>query len=110
MIDMTRKEKAELEAHAGSAASLLRALAHEARLMVLCQLAEGERSAGDLAADTEMSQSAFSQHLAKLREEGLVATRREGTSIFYRISDPAALAVIGALAAHYCKPARRKRA
>ena len=78
--------------------------------MVLCQLAGGERSAGELQAGAGLSQSAFSQHLARLREDGLVATRREGTSIFYAIADPAALAVVETLAGLYCRPARRRRA
>lgn len=99
----------QMQANAGRAAQLLRALAHEARLMVLCQLADGEMSAGELQAGSGLGQSAFSQHLAVLRAEGLVATRREGVTIHYRIADPAALEVIAALAAIYCKP-KRKRA
>ena len=72
--------------------------------MVLCQLVEGEHSAGALQRGSGLSQSALSQHLAKLREEGLVATRREAQTIFYRLADPKAARVIETLAAIYCPP------
>lgn len=109
MLTLTEQDRDDLAANAKGAARLLRALAHEARLMVLCQLADGELQAGDMLAEAGFSQSAFSQHLAKLREEGLVATRREGTAIFYRIADPAALKIIETLAAIYCKPDRNRK-
>lgn len=99
----------QFAAKAGEAAALLKALAHEARLMVLCQLVEGERSAGALLDNVELSQSALSQHLAKLREEGLVATRRESQTIFYRIADPKVERVLGTLAAIYCPPKRKRK-
>jgi ArsR family transcriptional regulator, virulence genes transcriptional regulator len=99
---------AQFAAKAGEAAALLKALAHEARLMVLCQLVEGERSAGALQENSDLSQSALSQHLARLREEGLVATRREAQTIFYRLADPNATRVLETLAAIYCPP-RPKR-
>ena len=87
---------------AAAAASLLRAMANEHRLMILCRLGAGEHRVGDLKAATDLSQSALSQHLAVLREQDLVATRRDGQVIFYRIADPAALKVIETLAAIYC--------
>ncbi|MDP3460450.1 MAG: metalloregulator ArsR/SmtB family transcription factor [Hyphomonas sp.] len=87
---------------AGEAARLLRTMSNEHRLMILCRLGEGEFSAGDLLAETTLSQSALSQHLAVLREEGLVATRRAGQSIFYRIADPSALRIIHTLADIFC--------
>jgi ArsR family transcriptional regulator len=93
---------------AGEAAALLRALAHEARLMVLCQLASGERSAGALLEQSSLSQSALSQHLARLREDGLVATRRDAQTIYYRLNDTKVERIIAALAAIYCPPPRRK--
>ena len=78
-----------IEEHAAAAASMLRLLASERRLIVLCTLiAEGESPVGRLAERAELSQPAMSQHLAKLREDGLVATRRAGTTIHYRIADP----------------------
>jgi ArsR family transcriptional regulator len=87
---------------AGEAAKLLRTMSNEHRLMILCRLGGGELSAGDLLAGTTLSQSALSQHLAVLREDGLVATRRAGLNIFYRIADPSALRVIETLAAIFC--------
>ena len=95
-------------AKAGEAAALLKALAHEARLMVLCQLTEGEHSVGALQEGSGLSQSALSQHLAKLREEGLVATRREGQTIFYSLADPKAARVLETLASIYCPPRKPK--
>lgn len=89
--------------HAGDAASMLRALAHEARLLVLCELAVDERSAGELVERSGLSQSALSQHLGKLREQGLVTTRREAQSIYYRIADPKAGRLLGVLHEIYCK-------
>lgn len=100
---------AQFAAKAGEAADLLRALGHEARLMVLCQLAEGERPAGALLEGSGLSQSALSQHLAKLREAGLVATRREAQTIHYRLADPKAARVIETLAAIYCPPPKRTK-
>ncbi len=93
---------------AGEAAALLKALAHEARLMVLCQLTEGEHSAGALQEASGLSQSALSQHLARLREEGLVATRREAQTIYYRLADENAARVLQTLADIYCPPTKRK--
>jgi ArsR family transcriptional regulator len=72
--------------------------------MILCQLADGERSVGDIQSLVGLSQSALSQHLAVLREEGIVATRREGQSIWYRIDDPAAVKVVATLAEIFCPP------
>ena len=87
---------------ASKAAALLRALSNEKRLMILCRLSSGEFSVGELQKDFTISQSAFSQHLAILRAEGLVGTRRESQTIYYSISDPAALRVIETLASIYC--------
>jgi ArsR family transcriptional regulator len=97
-------EPALLEASAAAAAKLLRALANEHRLLILCHLVEGEMSVGQLQAVIGLSQSALSQHLAVLREEGLVATRRESQTIWYRIDDPDALRVVETLADIFCPP------
>ena len=94
----------QLQASAGQAASLLRAVSNEKRLMVLCQLSDRELSVSELLPSVGLSQSALSQHLARLRDEGLVATRREGTTIFYRIADPAVLKLIEVLAEIFCPP------
>ena len=104
MLDLNKFDLARFEVSAAEAAKLLRALANERRLMILCQLADGERSVGELLPRVGLSQSALSQHLAVLREEGVVATRREGQSIWYRISDPAAVKVVATLAEIFCPP------
>ncbi len=107
MFDLSRFDLSLFEDSAGRAASLLRSLANERRLMILCQLVEGELSVGALQPRVGLSQSALSQHLALLREEGVVATRREGQSIFYCVADPAALRVLQTLAELFCPPDMR---
>jgi ArsR family transcriptional regulator, virulence genes transcriptional regulator len=107
MFDLARFDLALFEESAGRAATLLRLLGNERRLMVLCQLANGELSVSELQARVGLSQSALSQHLALLREEGVVATRRESQTIFYRIVDHAAMRVIETLAELFCPPAMR---
>lgn len=102
MIDLDHFDLRQFEASAGRAAALLKALSNERRLMILCQLGERELQVGALQPLVGLSQSALSQHLALLREEGLVAARREGQAVFYRIADPAALRVIATLAEIFC--------
>lgn len=104
MIDLDHIGLDRFQASAGEAAGLLRALSNERRLMILCQLGDREMSVGEMLPLVGLSQSALSQHLAKLRDEALVATRREGTTIFYRIAEPAVLKVIAVLAEIYCPP------
>ncbi len=104
MIDVKSLGIDQFEASASEAAGLLRALSNERRLMILCQLGDGELSVGQLLPLVGLSQSALSQHLARLREEGLVSTRRDGTTIHYRIAEPAVLKVIAVLAEIYCPP------
>ena len=100
---------AQFAAKAGEAARLLKALSHEARLMVLCQLVDGEHSAGALQEMSGLSQSALSQHLARLREEDLVETRREAQTIYYRLADPNAARLLETLVAIYCPPRKKVR-
>lgn len=109
MIDLQTIGLERFQASAGEAAALLRALSNEKRLMILCQLGAGELSVGQLLPLVGLSQSALSQHLAKLRDEALVSTRRDGTTVFYRIADPAVLKVIAVLAAIYCPPAASEK-
>ena len=85
MFDLTRFDLRLFEESAGRAATLLRLLANEKRLMILCQLADGEMAVGEIQSHVNLSQSALSQHLALLRTEGIVATRREGQAVFYRL-------------------------
>ena len=107
MQRLARLDIARFEAKAAAAARLLKALANEHRLMVLCKLAEGELSVGDLVAAIGLSQSALSQHLAKLRADGLVATRRDAQTIYYRLASAEAARVLQVLADIYCPPRRR---
>ncbi|MBV6424728.1 MAG: Transcriptional activator HlyU [Steroidobacteraceae bacterium] len=96
---------AAMQAHAGDAVQLLKALASEPRLKVLCLLVDGERSVGEINDLLELSQSALSQHLAVLREEGLVQTRREAQTIHYSLIPGPAAVMIEALHGIYCRPA-----
>lgn len=92
----------ELKVHAQEATQLLKALANENRLMILCSLAQGELSVGELNDRVSLSQSALSQHLAWLRREQLVATRRDAQTIFYSLQGSKAQAVIEVLQSIYC--------
>jgi DNA-binding transcriptional ArsR family regulator len=103
-------ELAQLAGSAQSAARLLKLLASEQRLLLLCRLIEGEASVGELAEHANLAQSATSQHLAKMRAEGLVATRRDAQTIYYRLDDPAAVQVLDTLCTIYRgAPAGRAR-
>lgn len=92
----------EMEAHAEEAARLLRSLGNPHRLLVLCMLSAGEMSVGALNEALSLSQSALSQHLAVLREEGLVTTRREGQTIYYSMPEGPALEVLAVLNGIFC--------
>ena len=117
---MPQMNLAAMERAAGAAAGLMRALANEHRLMILCQLATGERGVGELVEAVGLSQSAVSQHLARLRAEGIVVTRRDAQAIFYSLASDQVRRVIEALYAIYCagparcrpapNPSRRKSA
>ena len=93
----------ELQSRALRAAALLKAMSNPVRLMVLCQLAEGEKSVGELERVVSVSQSALSQHLAVLRGRGLVRSRRAGQSIFYDLDGAEAPALLAALYEVYCR-------
>ena len=82
--------------------ALLKALAHEDRLLLLCQLTEGERNVGELEALVGVHQPSLSQHLGVLREEGLVETRREGKYIYYRLASTEVIQVMQTLSSLYC--------
>ena len=90
-------ELESLDSNAPQVEKLLKLLAHRGRLMVLCNLMEGERSAGDLESVAKLSQSALSQHLAKLREEKIVATRRDAQRIYYRLADQRTRTILSCL-------------
>jgi len=93
---------AEMQLHAAQAAALLKALANESRLMVMCVLLEGELSVGELNARVPLSQSALSQHLASLREAGLVSTRKEAQTVYYKVCGDEARKILSVLHAIYC--------
>lgn len=105
-LDVAEAEPAglrDLEARAGEAAQLLKLLANEKRLLILCHLiAHQEMTVGALNQAIDLSQSALSQHLAKLREDGLVAFRRESQTIHYRVADPKAARLIEVLKDLFC--------
>ena len=93
----------EFAVKAKEAAGVMRSLSNEARLLVLCHLCESsELSAGELTRRVCLSQSALSQHLARLREDGLVATRKNAQTVFYRVADPKVRRVLSILHQLYC--------
>jgi DNA-binding transcriptional ArsR family regulator len=92
----------QMQSHAAEAANLMKALGNESRLMILCALVEAERSVSELNAVIPLSQSALSQQLARLRTQGLVATRRESQTIFYSLAPGPADQVIHLLQNIYC--------
>jgi DNA-binding transcriptional ArsR family regulator len=103
-MDRTQSEPSSwLSSHAPDVVALLKAMSSEPRLLVLCYLAElGEMSVGALAERVGLSQSALSQHLARLRDEGLVATRREAQTVYYSVCDPKADQLLALLHELFC--------
>ncbi len=100
---LSKRDLTKMKASAGEAAALLRSLGNDRRLLILCTLiGSGEASAGELAEAVELSPSAASQHLARMREEGLVESRREAQSVFYRIADPNLEKIVALLKDIYC--------
>ena len=97
----SKKAIRDLESRAGEAADLMKLLANDQRLIILCRLSDAEMSVSELGEHVSLAQSALSQHLAKLRAHGLVATRREGQNIFYRLASPTARKLVGALCELY---------
>lgn len=94
-----------IEKAAAEVAGMLRTLANERRLVILCKLVEwGEANVNSLAETVSLSQSALSQHLAKMREEGLVTYRRESQTLWYRIADSRIEDLLATLQKLYCKP------
>ena len=98
----------QLQDNASRACSLLKAMANPARLMVLCEIADGEKSVGELEETVGLSQSGLSQHLAVLRNKNLVTTRREGQTILYSLCSEEAAAVMGTLYDVFCRTASKR--
>ena len=97
-----------MEAAADQASELLKALSNRHRLLIICQLIDGERSVGDLAQFLDLRDSTVSQHLALLRKDGLVAARREAQTIYYSIDSDPAREVLKTLYQVFCKPPKPK--
>lgn len=86
-----------LENRAGATAELLKVLANDQRLIILCRLSDDELAFSELGEYVNLAQSALSQHLAKLRAHGLVTSRREGQNVYYRLANPMAQRLVGAV-------------
>jgi len=95
-------------ANAQEASEFLKALSHEARLVILCLLVEGERSVTEIEQMLSLRQPAVSQQLARLRADNLVETRRDGKNVYYMLARPEVREVIVALHAAFCRPKRSK--
>lgn len=100
----------DLVENADQAADFLAALANNKRLAILCKLIDNEMSVGSLAKDIDLSQSALSQHLAKLRALNLVSTRRDAQTIYYMVSSPHIELMLSTLSSLYMNPAQRQEA
>lgn len=104
MSQVTNLDVPSLETEAAKVAGLLHLIGNEKRLLILCRLVEqGEASVGSLVVSIGLAQSALSQHLARMREEGLLTTRREGQTIWYRILDPRTETLLETLHSLYCR-------
>jgi DNA-binding transcriptional ArsR family regulator len=97
-------ELSDMRQAAGQACSLMKVLANPDRLMILCQLSQGEKRVGELEELLGIVQPTLSQQLTVLREEELVSARREGKNIYYKLTSPQALALIEILYQQFCKP------
>jgi DNA-binding transcriptional ArsR family regulator len=94
--------------NAKRASEFLKALAHESRLIILCILAQGEKSVSELEQELNLRQPTVSQQLARLRADGLVATRRDGKVIYYSLASDEARTIIGAIYDVFCRKVRRR--
>ena len=93
----------EMQSHAAEAAAMLKELANPSRLLILCQLIDGEKSVGELCRAIDLSQSAVSQHLARLREANLVDKDKRGQMVYYSLCNMEAHALLSTLYLIYCK-------
>jgi len=95
----------ELQSQAGEAATFLKLIANERRLLILCRLASGEATVAELTTIANLSQSAMSQHLAKMRKDGLVQGRKDGLQVFYSIADDRCFGILDQLKTVFCHAA-----
>ena len=105
MSDNNQIDARRMAAAAQKASELMKTLGHKDRLMVLCHLSSGEKSVGELARLLEIPQSPLSQHLARMRKENLVSTRRDAQTIYYSIASPEAAGLVKLLHELYCSTA-----
>ena len=103
MIKFTDLDRELMRSTAREAAQALRALSNEDRLLLLCQLSNGEKSVSELEEQLGIHQPSLSQQLGVLRTEGLVNTRRDGKRIYYSVADPRVLAILSTLCGLYCQ-------
>ena len=103
-MDTSTLDLDKMKASAGNACRLMKVLSNPDRLMLLCQLSQGEKRVGELEDILGIVQPTLSQQLTGLREEELVITRRDGKSIYYQIASPQALAVMNVLFEQFCGP------
>ena len=101
-IDLTPPDIETVRASAAKACTILKTLANEDRLLILCQLSQGARNVGELEALLDIRQPTLSQQLTVLREEGLVATKREGKYIYYSLASEEAIRIMQTLFELYC--------
>lgn len=99
---MTESDISQIRSHACHVAGFLKSLANENRLLILCSLLDGEKCVGDINADLDISPSALSQHLAWLREAGMVSSRRQSQTIFYSLADDRVEKTLGLLREMFC--------
>lgn len=102
METLDRQALERMQANAEQAEALLKSLGNAKRLMLLCHLLQGERHVSELEGLVGLSQSALSQHLARLREQAIVACRKEGTTVYYRLHNPAVKELLALLHRLYC--------
>lgn len=95
----------QLQEQAGDAAAFLKLIANEKRLLILCRLASGEATVAELTRIADLSQSAMSQHLAKMRQDGLVQGRKSGLQVFYSIADERCIGLLRHLKSEFCTAA-----
>lgn len=112
VVAIRRQKKADIDINmllenAQQASEFLKALSHEARLVILCLLTEGEKSVTEIEQLLKLRQPAVSQQLARLRADDLVETRRDGKNIYYSLARPEVRQIIEALHATFCSPRRR---
>ena len=102
MTELAASDITEMRENAGQAADLLKAMSNQNRLLILCHLGEKEMSVNELNNFVDLSQSSLSQHLARLRQDNLVKTRRESQTIFYSIANASVVKLISFLHSEFC--------